>query len=226
MILNIDTSTNVCSVALTEGNEVLAHKMILGTNEHASKLTVLIESMLKEKHVVMSELKAVAVSSGPGSYTGLRIGISTAKGICYALSLPLIAVGTLDIIAQGLFSKCPEAMYAVAMIDARRMEVYSQIISRTGEKLTDVEAQIIDASSYSTYLADKELYFCGNGTDKCADIIISPNAKFISEIYPLAQYMASLSDEKYKEGQFEDVAYFEPFYLKEFVATVAKNKIF
>ena len=160
MILNIDTSTNVCSVALTDGNEVLAHKEIDGTQEHASKLTSLIEIMFQEQNKEMSALKAVAVSSGPGSYTGLRIGVSTAKGICYALSLPLISIPTLDIIAQGLFMACPEAQYAVPMIDARRMEVYSQVISRTGEKLSEVEARIIDNNSYSDILAINTLFFC------------------------------------------------------------------
>lgn len=226
MILNIDTSTNVCSVALTDGNEVLAHKEIDGTQEHASKLTSLIEIMFQEQNKEMSALKAIAVSSGPGSYTGLRIGVSTAKGICYALSLPLISIPTLDIIAQGLFMTCPEAQYAVPMIDARRMEVYSQVISRTGEKLSEVEARIIDNNSYSDILTINTLFFCGNGSDKCTDVIISDNAKFIPQIKPLAKYMASLSAMKYQKGQFEDVAYFEPFYLKEFVATVAKNKVF
>lgn len=226
MILNIDTSTDVCSVALSDGERVVAHKMIVGTNEHAAKLTPLIQEMFAEQNVAMTSLQAVAVSSGPGSYTGLRIGVSTAKGICFALSIPLISVPTLDIIARGLFIQCQEAQYAVPMIDARRMEVYSQIISRTGEKLTDVEARIIDAVSYSEHLQKHDLFFCGNGSDKCADILTSENARFIPEIAPLAQYMSTLSNAKYLKGEFEDVAYFEPFYLKEFVATVAKNKVF
>lgn len=226
MILNIDTSTDICSVALTDKGTLIAHKEKSGINEHASSLTMLIESMMKEQNVAMAQLDAVAVSSGPGSYTGLRIGVSTAKGICYALSLPLISVPTLHIMAEALFEAEPEAQYALPMLDARRMEVYTQLFARDRGPINEVEAVIIDTTSFSDLFQNNTVFLCGNGSDKCKEVINGNNVKYTPEINPLAQYMGRLSEEKLKSKDFEDVAYFEPFYLKEFVATVAKNKIF
>lgn len=225
MILCIDTSTDVCSVALCRDGQAITHEELYGGNAHAANLTPMIEKLMSNSDVTMDELDAVAVSSGPGSYTGLRIGVSTAKGICYALNKPLIAIPTLDVIAEAVFTANSDIEFAVPMIDARRMEVYTQIISRDGEKLTDIEAKVIDDKSFSEYLSTKKLFFAGNGSAKCKSVISNSNAHFIDNISPIATNMARLSQMKYNKQQFESVAYFEPFYLKEFVATIAKNKV-
>lgn len=225
MILCIETSTDVCSAALAEAGKTIAHKELIGMNAHAATLTPLIEELLAEAGISMSELDAVAVSSGPGSYTGLRIGVCTAKGICYALSKPLIAINSLHIIAEAIFESCPEAKYAVPMIDARRMEVYTEIINRDGEIVMDVEAKIIDETSFAEKLAHEELYLGGNGADKCKSVITSENAKYADNIMPLAKNMSKLAQDKFESKQYESVAYFEPYYLKEFVATTPKNKV-
>lgn len=225
MILCIETSTDVCSVALCEGENVVAHKEHIGTNAHAATLTPLIEELMAETKHEMGDIDAVAVSSGPGSYTGLRIGVSTAKGICYALKKPLISVNTLHVIAEGIFKASPDAQMAAPMIDARRMEVYTEIINRQGEIMMPVEAKVIDGESFRMELLKNKIHFGGNGADKCRGIIASHNAEFVKGILPLAENMATIANYKYKTEQFESVAYFEPFYLKEFVATVAKNKV-
>lgn len=225
MILCIETSTDVCSVALVQDGATTAHTERIGTNAHASTLTPLINKLMTDAGVTMSQLDAVAVSSGPGSYTGLRIGVSTAKGICYALNKPLIAVNSLHIIAEGIFKACSEARIAVPMIDARRMEVYTEIMNREGEIISDVEAKIIDKDSFANILSDKELYFGGNGSEKCSQVINNSNAKFVPNILPLAGNMAHIAQYKFDTQQFESVAYFEPFYLKEFITTTPKNKV-
>lgn len=225
MILCIETSTDVCSVALVEKGEVVAHNEKIGTNAHASTLTPLIEEMVGKSGRSMKEIEAVAVSSGPGSYTGLRIGVSTAKGICYALNKPLISVNSLHVVAEGIFNADKDAKLAAPMIDARRMEVYTEVINRDGEISLPVEAKIIDEHSFEEELQKNEIYFGGNGADKCSTVINNKNAKFVAGIMPLAENMCRLAQYKYESKQFESVAYFEPFYLKEFVATTPKNKV-
>lgn len=225
MILCIETSTDVCSVALVHNAQVLAHTEQFGTNAHASTLTPLIEKIMKDNGLSMSKLDAVAVSSGPGSYTGLRIGVSTAKGICYALGKPLIAVNSLHVIAEAIFKAHPEARIAAPMIDARRMEVYTELISNEGEIISDVEAKIIDNTSFANELRYNKIYFGGNGANKCTAVISNPNAIFVDNILPLAENLAHIAQYKLDTKQFESVAYFEPFYLKEFVATTPKNKV-
>jgi len=225
MILCIETSTDVCSTALVEDGAVVAHKEVFGTNAHASTLTPLIEKMMEESGKTMKEIDAVAVSSGPGSYTGLRIGVSTAKGICYALNKPLISINSLHVIAEGIFLSHPDATYAAPMIDARRMEVYTEIINRDGDISKPVEAMVIDENSFSSELLKNEIYFGGNGAQKCIGIIKSANAKWADNEMPLAKNMARLAQYKLETKQYENVAYFEPFYLKEFVATTPKNKV-
>ncbi|MCQ2202831.1 MAG: tRNA (adenosine(37)-N6)-threonylcarbamoyltransferase complex dimerization subunit type 1 TsaB [Bacteroidales bacterium] len=225
MILCIETSTDVCSVALVKNGNTIAHKEVVGTNAHAATLTPLIQALLEENNSNMTQVEAVAVSSGPGSYTGLRIGVSTAKGICYALGKPLIAVNSLHVIAEAIFAEYPDAHLAAPMIDARRMEVYTEIINREGEIVMPVEAKVIDSTSFRVELLRDEIYFGGNGSDKCRQEITSANAKFVEGIVPLAKNMARLAQYKYDTKQFESVAYFEPFYLKEFVATTPKNKV-
>lgn len=225
MILCIETSTDVCSAALVENGKTIAHEEVLGTNAHAATLTPLIEKLVAQSGRTMKEIDAVAVSSGPGSYTGLRIGVSTAKGICYALNKPLISINSLHIIAEGIFMADNNAKYAAPMIDARRMEVYTEVISRDGEISIPVEAMVIDEHSFEKELQRDDIYFGGNGAEKCSSVITGNHAKFISGVLPLAKNMARLAQYKYDSKQFENVAYFEPFYLKEFVATTPKNKV-
>lgn len=223
MILCIETSTDVCSVALCENGVASSHLELFNSNAHANNLTPFIEKLFDNNKISIKDIDAVAVSSGPGSYTGLRIGVSTAKGICYALNKPLIAVPTLDIIAEAIFNSNPEINIVAPMIDARRMEVYTQLISRSGNHISDVEAKIIDNNSFAEDLLKNKISFGGNGAMKCKPFIVNSNATFVPNIFPLAYNMAKLAQNKFDAKNFESVAYFEPFYLKEFVATVSKN---
>lgn len=226
MILCIETSTNVCSAAFVRDGQVVAHNEIFDNNAHAANLTPLIEQLAADNNITLQkDVDAVAVSCGPGSYTGLRIGVSTAKGLCYSLKKPLIAIGSLNILASAIASQCPEASVIVPMIDARRMEVYSSVFNSKIEELQPVCAKIIDSQSFSDILSTEKVFFGGDGADKCVSTITSPNAVFVENIRPLASSMASLAQASFDAGKFVDVAYFEPFYLKEFVATVAKNKV-
>ena len=224
MILLIDTSTNVCSVALANGDGVLQSEELYDQKApHASNLTPMIERLVEKAGAKMTEIDAVAIGSGPGSYTGLRIGASTAKGICYALSVPLIAIGTLEIMAEQMFAQEPAADVVAPMIDARRMEVYTAVYSRSG-CLVEPCALVVDETAYMRFLRDGELYLGGDGAEKCKSVITSPNAHFIDHIDPLARNMARLAYRKFLNNDFADVAYFEPFYLKEYVAVVSQNK--
>lgn len=225
MILSIDTSTEVCSVALSDEGKTLKSLEYSGAPNHASRLAPMIAELMDQACLSYRELEAVAVSSGPGSYTGLRIGVSTAKGIAYAAGLKLIAVPTLSIMARAIFDADPECRMACPMIDARRMEVYTTIIGRDGQILLPTAAVVIDEESFGTELAHNEITFGGNGSDKCRGILASPNARFVSGIRPLAADMAKLAHDRLAAGQVESVAYFEPLYLKEFVATTPKNKV-
>ena len=225
-IILIETSTALCSVALAEDGVITAYKESSAPKAHASLTAVFIDEILKEKGLTMSDCKAVCVSMGPGSYTGLRVGVSTAKGLCFGSGLPLIAVGTLDtLVAQAQVSgQIGNARYVVPMVDARRMEVYTAIFTPEGKQITETAPMIIDENSFAEQLAEGEVLFIGDGAGKCADMIKHPNAKFI-QCNPQASAMLSPAQTAYKEKRFEDVAYFEPFYLKEFVATVSKKKM-
>ncbi len=225
MILSIDTSTEVCSVALSDEGKTLKSLEYSGAPNHASRLAPMIAELMDQACLSYRELEAVAVSSGPGSYTGLRIGVSTAKGIAYAAGLKLIAVPTLSVMARAIFDADPECRMACPMIDARRMEVYTTIIGRDGQIILPTAAVVIDEESFGTELAHNEITFGGNGSDKCRGILASPNARFVAGIRPLAADMAKLAHDKLAAGQVESVAYFEPLYLKEFVATTPKNKV-
>ncbi|WP_297908906.1 tRNA (adenosine(37)-N6)-threonylcarbamoyltransferase complex dimerization subunit type 1 TsaB [uncultured Parabacteroides sp.] len=227
LILNIETSTSVCSVALSEGEEIVFEKASFEGPSHATLLGVYIEEALKAAKSKGIKLDAVAVSSGPGSYTGLRIGVSVAKGLCFGYDIPLIGIHTLDILASAAIRKNgkeADCLYC-AMLDARRMEVYSAIYDSRLNMIRAVTADIIDANSYVSFLEKSKVCFFGDGADKCKEVITSPNACFMNDIHPLAVNMASLSKKAFDEGHFENVAYFEPFYLKEFQATIAKNKV-
>jgi tRNA threonylcarbamoyladenosine biosynthesis protein TsaB len=229
LILCIETSTTLCSVALVKEGQVVITLCEEKANSHAVLLTMLTEKMMREANVAMEKLDAIAVSSGPGSYTGLRIGVSTAKGLCFGLGIPLISLTSLEIMAFGAsrhLSRETPGMLLCPMIDARRMEVYSALFTAKNEMISVIEAVIVDADSFRSRLNATQVTFFGNGADKCRDVIIHPNAFFVEGINPLASDMAELSTKKYLAQQFEDVAYFEPFYLKDFLATVPKNKFF
>ena len=231
-IILIETSTALCSVALAENGAIVDYRESSAPKAHASLTAVFIQEMLEDRGLTVNDCDAVCVSMGPGSYTGLRVGVSTAKGLCFGARKPLIAVGTLDtLVAQavdagtsGKETAASEYKYIVPMIDARRMEVYTAIFEND-RQTTDTAPMIIDENSFADILADGPVLFIGDGAGKCADVIKHPNAHFC-QCHPKASSMLSPALEAYKEKRFEDVAYFEPFYLKEFVATVSKKKLF
>ena len=227
-ILHIETSTDVCSVALSEDGAILFTKEDFNGPQHAVTLGVFVDEVLSMADSHAKPIDAVALSCGPGSYTGLRIGASMAKGICYGRNLPLIALPTLKVMSVPilLMDELPEDALLCPMIDARRMEVYAAIYDRALNPVKEVSADIITADSYAEYLREHPVYFFGNGAAKCKEVITHQNARFIDDIQPLARWMFPLADRAFLDGTFQDVAYFEPFYLKEFVATVAKNKVF
>lgn len=221
LILNIETATKNCSVSIANNGEIIAIKEINdGGYSHAEKLHDFIQDVVKEAGVELPDLKAVAVSKGPGSYTGLRIGVSAAKGLCFALSVPLISVNTLESLAQAI---SVSEGYIIPLLDARRMEVYSSVYNYKVELVRDVQAEIITEDSFQEYLSNNKCYFLGDGAEKCKDLIQHTNAEFVDNKFPSANEMCKLSFDKYKKNDFEDVAYFEPFYLKDFVATKKKK---
>ena len=234
LILNIETSTEVCSVSLAKEGETLFSRESSDGLNHSQLLTVFIEDLFKENKVEFNQLDAVAVSKGPGSYTGLRIGVSVAKGMCFGLNIPLISIGSLSSMADEVSSHMQkyftpgkdEKVLICPMIDARRMEVYTALYNDNGETIVPVTAEIIDENSFIEHLTGHKLLFFGNGADKCRTKITHPNAVFAGPDKTSARFMQKLSERKYNMRQFEDVAYFEPFYLKDFVATIPKNKIF
>ena len=257
-IILIETSTALCSVALAENGQITAYRESSAPKAHASLTAVFIQEMLDERGLTLADCDAVCVSKGPGSYTGLRVGVSTAKGLCFGSKKPLLAVGTLDtLVAQSLCQpECtcqpernchPERSegspyrFIIPMIDARRMEVYTAVFSPchpesvchlersegspSYRQITETAPAIIDETSFAEYLEQGPCLFIGDGAGKCADVIKHPNANFC-QCHPNAKAMLSPAMATLNEKRFEDVAYFEPFYLKEFVATVSKKKLF
>ena len=223
IILHIETSTNVCSVAVSENlNCVFSVSNTDGMN-HAALLSLFIKDALDFLKAENKKPDAIAVSSGPGSYTGLRIGVSTAKGLCYGLDIPLIAVSTLEVMTVAAIAHIgkTEAIFG-PMIDARRMEVYAAFYETNMNLVREISADIIDNESYNEILSEKSVYFFGNGADKCKTTITHPNALFIDNIVPLAENMITLAVKAFEANKFVDVAYFEPFYLKEFHTTAKK----
>lgn len=233
IILNIETSTEVCSVTLAENGRTLFQKESTEGLNHSKLLTVFIQDLFKENKLEMSMVNAVAVSKGPGSYTGLRIGVSVAKGLCYGLNIPLIGIGSIDVMgfwaakntADFYKNESEQELLFCPMIDARRMEVYTALYSAKGEQVLPVTAKIIDENSFLEYLNDKKILFFGNGAEKCKEEITHENALFEGPQKTSARFMQILSETKFSNEEFEDLAYFEPFYLKDFVATIPKNKI-
>ncbi len=221
----IETSTNLCSTALAENGKIISYKEHF--KEHAAQTAPMIKDMLDEHNLRVQDCDAVAVSMGPGSYTGLRIGVSHAKALCFGANIPLIAISSLECLFyqaknDGLISN---NQLIVPMIDARRMEVYQSIYTKDGELIEDIAAKIIDENSYSELLKDNNMIFIGDAADKCSKVITSSNAHFIQSDCK-AKYLLEPCLKAYKEKQFKDIAYFEPFYLKEFVATESRKKLF
>ena len=226
-ILHIDTSTSVCSVAVSEDGACIYHEEDLTGQHHAELLGTYVDQALSfiDSHAI--PLDAVAVSSGPGSYTGLRIGVSMAKGICYALGIPLLSVPTLQLLTVPVLlgRELEDDALLCPMIDARRMEVYAAVYDRALHEVRGTQADIVDADTYKEWLDQHPVYFMGNGADKCREVIQNPNARWIDGILPLAKNMFPLAEQRLLRGQTEDVAYFVPFYLKDFVAKTPKKLI-
>lgn len=225
LILNIDTSTTVCSVALAKDGETIRIKESNEGLNHSVLLGSYIDEILKENHITANQLDAVAVSMGPGSYTGLRIGVSMAKGLCFAAGKPLIAVNTLQALARAVSEQRQEDAYYCPMIDARRMEVYTAFFDRNNQTVIPTSAEIITETSFASILSGHKVFFFGNGSEKAKDLLTSPNASFIAGIDTSAANIEKIAEDKYQAGQFEDVVYFEPFYLKDFIATTPKKKV-
>ena len=234
-IILIETSTALCSVALAEDGKVTAYRESSAPKAHASLTAVFVQEVLEERGVKLADCDAVCVSKGPGSYTGLRVGVSTAKGLCFGSGKPLVAVGTLDtLVAQAAevagtvipseAEGSASYRFIIPMIDARRMEVYAAVFEN-GAQITETTPVIVDENSFAEYLEQGPVLFIGDGAGKCADVIKHPNAHFC-QCNPKASAMLQPAVAAYSAEQFEDVAYFEPFYLKEFVATVSKKKLF
>lgn len=234
LIINLDTSTRICSVALASGHKLLGTRESRDEKSHSSRLSVFIDELLKENNLKVPDLDAIAVSTGPGSYTGLRIGVSTAKGLAYGSKIPLIGIGTLDALASGAL-KNPEVHRILQenksarlcpMIDARRMEVYTALYSSRGKRVSRISATIVDENSFRENLDAGPVIFFGNGAGKCSSKIIHPSAVFIEGIETLAEYMITLSVKSWQQKRFENIAYFEPHYLKDFIATIPRSRIF
>lgn len=227
-ILNIETSTSCCSVAITIDGVAVASAANLAGANHASELPVFIEQLLAQARANDWHLDAVALSQGPGSYTGLRIGASTAKGICYGLNIPLIPIDTLQVLCASVPKEILDDQDVLCpMLDARRMEVYTALYE-TNEKgfevKRDIEAKIIDETAFAEELQEKKILFFGNGAAKCQPVITHPNARFLADVVPQAQYMGLLAEQQSQSLDVKQMAYYEPFYLKEFVAAPSHIK--
>ncbi|MEZ5071132.1 MAG: tRNA (adenosine(37)-N6)-threonylcarbamoyltransferase complex dimerization subunit type 1 TsaB [Bacteroidales bacterium] len=233
LILHIETATDICSVALSEDGRCIAVEESGPERAHARLLSPYIRTLFEKAGKTMGDLSAVAVSKGPGSYTGLRIGVSTAKGIAYGRDIPLLSAGTLENLAFGA-SRRPEFLrlqeehpdiLLCPMLDARRMEVYAGIWNHRLEPVREVTAEIIDETSFRDLLESGPVCFFGNGSGKCREVLPHPNARFLEDVNPSARHMTEPVTRAWNAGDFEDVAYFEPFYLKDFVATVPRKKV-
>ena len=226
VFLLIETSTEVCSVALSRGNRLLNQKISREPKAHARVVAPMVQQVLQESGITLDGCSAVVVSEGPGSYTGLRVGVSLAKGLCFGSGLPMISVGSIELLAQLALEKGKEKYnyfdFIVPMLDARRMEVYCAVYDSEAKLLSEVEAKIIDQKSFSGYLEKGVTLFCGDGAKKVNEVINHPNAIFM-ELDALASGMIDVALKKYKKGEICDTAYFEPFYLKDFIAGTPKK---
>ena len=227
-LLLIETSTALCSVALAEDGRVTASRESAEPRAHAAMTAPYVQEVLQERGLRASDLDAVCVSAGPGSYTGLRVGVSTAKGLCFAAGIPLLSVGTLELLVHQARAEgqLPDGCrYVIPMIDARRMEVYAAVFTPEGERLTEVAPQIIDAESFRTERAAGPVLFIGDGAEKCRETLGGADVHFL-QTNPRASAMLAPAMREFEAGHWRDVAYFEPFYLKDFVATVSRKKLF
>ena len=229
-ILNIETSTRVCSVTLSIDGKVVSMQESHTQNSHAEQISLFSQKVVTDAGLKFSDLDAVSVSKGPGSYTGLRIGVSTAKGYCYGLDIPLISINTLTTMAAGMKTQLKNKNYSsntlfCPMIDARRMEVYTALFSNDIGVVEEVSAKIINSKSFENKLSEYQLIFAGDGAQKCKEVLQhQPNAIFYDDFYPSASYQSKIAEQKYLEKDFENTAYFEPLYLKEFVAGISRVK--
>lgn len=226
LILSLETSTPVCSAALHLDGNLLIHRELHEEQAHAAKLAVLVQEVFTVTERKMSELSAVAVCSGPGSYTGLRIGTSTAKGICYSLNIPLLSCTSLDVMINDVKANHADGAWMCPMLDARRMEVYCIVVDENLNTITPVEAHVLDENSFQNILNDRIVLFFGDGSDKCRDVIKHANARFIPGVYPKASSLGELASTKFNAGQIEDLTTFEPFYLKEFMVKKSSKLLF
>lgn len=227
-ILLIETSTAQLSAALSEDGAVTAFRTCDEPRMQAALTAPYVKEVLDDRGLTVNNLDAVCVGRGPGSYTGLRVGVSTAKGLCFGVGIPLLSAGTLDVLVSEAhrLGVVPEGCRAIVpMVDARRMEVYAAVFTPDGRQLTETKPVVVEAGSFAAELAEGPVLFIGDGALKCRETIQSPNA-FFAEAFPTAMAMAPLAEAAWNEKRFEDVAYFEPFYLKDFVATVSRKKLF
>ncbi|NLI23516.1 MAG: tRNA (adenosine(37)-N6)-threonylcarbamoyltransferase complex dimerization subunit type 1 TsaB [Bacteroidales bacterium] len=233
-LLLIETTGDVCSVAIAENGNVLAVKEDYEKKSHAAVLTMLIQDLLTEVSLTIRDLQGICVSQGPGSYTGLRIGVSVAKGICYGAGLPLLAVNTLLAMSYGMRKELNSNIFSLhsgkpflfcPMTDARRMEVYTALLNENLEFILETTALVLREDSFSDYLSREPILFFGSGAEKASKLIRHPNAFFRTDFRPRAAYLAEPADFEFRQQHFRDVAYFEPFYLKDFVATIPKKKL-
>ncbi|MBI2721775.1 MAG: tRNA (adenosine(37)-N6)-threonylcarbamoyltransferase complex dimerization subunit type 1 TsaB [Bacteroidetes bacterium] len=223
LILNIETATTVCSVSVSDKNQIITFEEVNGGYTHAENLHVFIKEVMQQAGLTLDQLNAVSVSKGPGSYTGLRIGASAAKGLAYALNIPLISIDTLQVMTQRVISETNSDILFCPMIDARRMEVYCACYNFELRAMLPVQALIVDSQSIAQFKMDKEILFFGDGMLKCKSLLETvPKAVFKESVMPSSEYMATLAYKKFTEKSFEDVAYFEPFYLKEFFTPLKK----
>ncbi|MDR2843982.1 MAG: tRNA (adenosine(37)-N6)-threonylcarbamoyltransferase complex dimerization subunit type 1 TsaB [Candidatus Symbiothrix sp.] len=227
-LLAIETATTVCSVNLSVDGKTVFNRIQLENAGHSALLGVFVSEAVSYARMNQLKIEAVAISAGPGSYTGLRIGVSEAKGLCYGFTIPLIALPTLKIMASSILQQLGSGSarsILCPMIDARRMEVYAALYDENLNEIRPAQADIMDANSYQDFLGQQQILFFGNGSEKCKSVIQSPRAVFIDTVYPAAEAMIPLAEQAFANQDFVDVAYFEPFYLKEFQATTPKNKV-
>jgi tRNA threonylcarbamoyladenosine biosynthesis protein TsaB len=224
LILSIETSTSVCSVALHQEGKLLAYQSLLIARSHAEYLLTIVEHILQVNQYILKDLQAIAISEGPGSYTGLRIGATTATGLCYALDIPLIAIHTLEAMVVAIKPFNTNSALCCPMIDARRMEVYCLIADASGTILEEAQPQIITENSFANWFKTKQIFFFGDGAEKCKPILSShQNALFIDGLYPSAEHIGTLAYQAFKNNKFVDIATFAPLYLKPFQGSAATS---